>query len=68
MTQNLIELVGNTPLIEIPFYKKSNVKISAKLEWYNPSGSVKDRAAAAIILDAIANKKLENKILVNYFF
>ncbi|MEC8996457.1 MAG: cysteine synthase CysM [Pseudomonadota bacterium] len=45
------ELVGNTPLIEIPAFNKKNT-IYAKLEGNNPGGSVKDRPAMRMIIDA----------------
>lgn len=42
----MIELIGNTPMISIPH---PNARILAKLEWFNPTGSSKDRAAAAML-------------------
>lgn len=43
---NLEKLVGNTPLIEISFkYKEKKMKIYSKLEYYNLTGSIKDRVA-----------------------
>lgn len=53
--QNLIELVGNTPMLRLDNMEKTNNltgEIYAKLEKYNPAGSVKDRAALEIIEDA----------------
>lgn len=44
-SSNLIERIGNTPLIELKSFSTKTVRIYAKLEWYNPYGSVKDRAA-----------------------
>ncbi|TNJ68055.1 cysteine synthase A [Paenibacillus hemerocallicola] len=52
---NLTQLIGNTPLLElVNFNKKSNAgaKIVAKLEYFNPAGSVKDRIGYAMIKDA----------------
>jgi [CysO sulfur-carrier protein]-thiocarboxylate-dependent cysteine synthase len=47
---NLIEAVGNTPLVELPrLSPKHEVRIFAKLEGRNPTGSVKDRVAKAMI-------------------
>jgi cysteine synthase A len=46
---SLSQLIGNTPLLEIP---DNNACILAKLEAFNPAGSVKDRAAAFMIADA----------------
>ncbi|HEX8891625.1 MAG TPA: pyridoxal-phosphate dependent enzyme, partial [Pyrinomonadaceae bacterium] len=52
-TENIIELVGNTPLLHLArFSKPPLADIYAKLEYMNPGGSVKDRAALGMILDA----------------
>lgn len=53
--KSAIDLVGNTPLVKIHRITKGlkkGVEIYAKLEWYNPGGSVKDRAALRMIEDA----------------
>ena len=50
--QNILRSVGNTPLIELSSFSTKNIKFYAKLEWYNPFGSVKDRAAYWMIKDA----------------
>jgi cysteine synthase B len=50
--QNVVERVGNTPLIELSSFSNKNIKFYAKLEWYNPFGSVKDRAAYWMVKDA----------------
>ena len=55
IAKNYIELVGKTPLLELGKYSKNNKlngKIIAKLEEYNPTGSVKDRIALAMVEDA----------------
>lgn len=55
--KSLPELIGNTPLLELSNYEKQkNLKatIIAKLEYFNPAGSVKDRIAKAMIEDAEA--------------
>lgn len=49
---SVIERIGNTPVIELKSFSTSNVKMYAKLEWYNPFGSVKDRAAFWMIKNA----------------
>ena len=52
---SLLETIGNTPLIEIKKLIKDinpKVRIFAKAEWFNPGGSVKDRAALRMIEDA----------------
>ena len=56
------ELIGGTPLLELSNYeKKYNISatILAKLEYFNPAGSVKDRVAKKMIVDAEAAGKLK---------
>ena len=48
----IIQRIGNTPLYELTSYSTENIRFYAKLEWYNPFGSVKDRAAYWMIKDA----------------
>lgn len=56
---NLLNLVGNTPLVYLEkFSKKYNNNIYAKLESFNLTGSIKDRAAKYIILDEIKKGNL----------
>ena len=60
--QSITELIGNTPLLELVNFKKANnlnAKIVAKLEYFNPAGSVKDRVANAMIADAEAKGVLK---------
>ena len=59
---NLSDLIGNTPLLELHNYmRKRNLpgRIVAKLEYFNPAGSIKDRIAWAIIREAEAVGKLK---------
>jgi cysteine synthase A len=52
-TENIIDLVGNTPLLHLArFARPPLADIYAKLEYLNPGGSVKDRAALGMIQDA----------------
>ena len=56
------QLIGKTPLLELPHIEKElnlKAKILAKLEYFNPAGSVKDRIAKAMIDDAEATGKLK---------
>lgn len=56
------QLIGNTPLLELTGIEKKyslEAKLLAKLEYFNPAGSVKDRIAKAMIDDAEANGKLK---------
>lgn len=53
--QKITDLIGGTPLLELTNYEKANelnAKIYAKLEYFNPAGSVKDRIAKAMLDDA----------------
>lgn len=52
IANNILELVGKTPLVRINKLNNSKAEVLAKLEFFNPSGSVKDRAALAMIEDA----------------
>lgn len=63
ISKSITELIGNTPLLEtVNYNRQSNIngKIIAKLEYFNPGGSVKDRIGDAMIKDAEA-KGLINK-------
>ena len=53
--ENIAELIGNTPLVRLNAYGRNRglkAEIIAKLEWFNPGGSVKDRIALYMIRDA----------------
>jgi len=54
---NVLELIGNTPLVEL--HPVGEVRIYAKLEGQNPTGSIKDRVAKAMIEAAEASGELE---------
>lgn len=66
--QNVTELIGKTPLLELTHIEKAyglKAKILAKLEYFNPAGSVKDRIAKAMIEDAEASGKLKpNSVII----
>lgn len=62
IAKRLTELVGNTPLLELSNYNASKnlgARVVAKLEYFNPAGSVKDRIALAMIEDAEAKGSLK---------
>ena len=62
---NLEKLIGNTPLIEITFkYKDRPLKIYSKIEYYNYTGSIKDRVALYIIKKAYLAGKIKEKDIV----
>jgi cysteine synthase B len=61
--ESVLDLIGNTPLLEICRITegiKSGVKIFAKLEGFNPGGSVKDRPALRMVQEGIRTGKLHN--------
>jgi cysteine synthase len=51
---SLLGAIGRTPLVELPRFSRGAARIFAKLEWFSPGGSVKDRIAKAMIVDAEA--------------
>ena len=60
--KSALDLVGNTPLLEVTHFEKDNnlkATVLVKLEYFNPAGSVKDRIANAIIEDAEKTGKLK---------
>ncbi|HEY5499540.1 MAG TPA: cysteine synthase A [Bacteroidales bacterium] len=62
IAKQLTDLVGNTPLLELTNYsaeKELSALVIAKLEYFNPAGSVKDRIALAMINDAEASGVLK---------
>ncbi|NPA58783.1 MAG: cysteine synthase B [Aquificae bacterium] len=69
--KSILQLVGNTPLIKLEKslpedLKDKPVEIYAKLEGYNPGGSVKDRPATRMIVEAIQSGKLtKDKIILD---
>lgn len=65
--KNLTDLIGRTPLLELSTYNnKNNLKanILAKLEYFNPAGSVKDRIAKAMIEDAEEKGLLKSESII----
>lgn len=65
--KSITELVGGTPLMELVNYEKKlglNAKVLAKLEYFNPTGSVKDRAAKFMIEDAERSGRLKKGMTV----
>jgi len=62
---NIIDSVGNTPLITLK-QPREDIKLFAKAEYFNPSGSVKDRAACRMLAEAIKSGRLtKDKIILD---
>ena len=64
IANNILELIGNTPLVRINNLNKGGADVLAKLEYFNPAGSVKDRPALAMIEDAEAKGLLKQGGLI----
>ncbi len=52
IAENILEKIGNTPLVKIGKLNKGKAEVLAKVEYFNPGGSVKDRVGLAMIEDA----------------
>ncbi|MCG7407914.1 cysteine synthase A [Paenibacillus sp. ACRRX] len=67
IAKNLTDLIGNTPLLELSNYSDQlqlDAKVIAKLEYFNPAGSVKDRIGYAMIKDAEAKGLLHKESVI----
>ena len=67
-TRSILDLIGNTPLLSFKRLAESvsPVQVFAKAEWYNPGGSVKDRAALNMILEGERSGLLtKDKIIID---
>ena len=67
IAKQLTQLIGHTPLLEICNYEeehKLDAKLIAKLEYFNPLGSVKDRVACAMIEDGIRQGKINSETVI----
>lgn len=67
VAKQLTELIGHTPLLELSNYEKEFVlgaKLIAKLEYFNPLGSVKDRVAAAMIEQGIKDGRINQETII----
>src|SRR3982075_1069717 len=65
---SVLDMIGRTPLVRLRQFERETpgVELYAKAEWQNPGGSVKDRAAARMILEGEATGRLTaNKIIID---
>lgn len=67
IAKKLTDLIGNTPLLELTNYEEKNgleAKLIAKVEYFNPLGSVKDRVAYAMIEEGIKQGKINQDTVI----
>lgn len=67
IAKKLTDLIGNTPLLELSNYEEKNgleAKLIAKVEYFNPLGSVKDRVAFAMIEEGIKQGKINQDTVI----
>ena len=67
VAKHITELIGHTPLLELSNYEKEmglEAHVIAKLEYFNPLGSVKDRVACAMIEDGIKNGTINSETVI----
>src|SRR3989338_7683849 len=73
LISSILDKIGNTPLVRIreigrdlPQIRSGRVKIFAKVEYFNPGGSVKDRPACRMILEGLKSGKLtRDKVVID---
>src|SRR6266851_4315767 len=63
VSPDIIRLIGNTPLLRLKIFERDfpGLEVYAKAEWFNPGGSVKDRAALSMILDGEQRGELTHR-------
>ena len=67
IAKSIIDLVGNTPIVELNRLEKKydlKARLCAKLEYFNPAGSAKDRIAKAMILDAMEKGVINSESVI----
>ena len=67
VAKHITELIGHTPLLELSNYENVNkldAHLIAKLEYFNPLGSVKDRVAGAMIEDGIKQGVIDSQTVI----
>lgn len=64
VARNLTELIGNTPMVMINKINTGYANVLAKLEYFNPANSIKDRAALQMIIDAEKDGRINKDTLI----
>lgn len=62
--KDMLDKVGNTPIIQVELKNLDSVNLSIKLEGHNPTGSVKDRAASFILKKIISNREIKKDTVI----
>lgn len=62
--ENITELIGNTPLVKINKLNKGNATVLAKLEYFNPANSIKDRVAKFMLEEALNSGKINSETVI----
>lgn len=61
---NILELIGKTPLVKLRTFNTRGCEVALKLEFFNPSGSVKDRASFYMLNEAIKAGKINKNTVI----
>lgn len=61
---NILETIGKTPLIKINTLSYDEVNVYGKVEYFNPSGSIKDRAAYNMMTEALSSGAIDNETVI----
>ncbi|MGY3743508.1 PLP-dependent cysteine synthase family protein [Leuconostoc inhae] len=64
LIKNISELIGQTPLIELQLTIPNHSRIFAKLEMFNPGGSIKDRLGQSLVKDGIARQVINQDTVI----
>ncbi len=64
LLKNALDYVGNTPMVQIEIDNCPNIRVSAKLEGYNPTGSIKDRAANFVLSHELKSGKINKRTTI----
>jgi cysteine synthase B len=66
VSAGIVGLIGNTPLLRVRLFERDfpELEVYAKAEWFNPGGSVKDRAALSMILDGEQRGELTHRKMI----
>ena len=61
---NILETIGKTPLVKLKSISYDDVNVYGKVEYFNPSGSIKDRAAYNMISEALSSGAIDSDTVI----